>query len=1056
MSSDEQVRPHVLLLEKMEGAKKPLLLFILGLTASIFPHQSCSFNLDLINYSEQSGPEGSYFGFSVDFLQANSKEVSVVVGAPRDNVGNSQGGSVFNCPWTSTKGPCKRLAFDQTGDENITFNDIFLLAHKSNQWLGATVRVYNSSILACAPLFHWNVVQGTEEAMNTPVGNCQLLDTETGSLANYAPCRGIAVEESYTKARGFRDRRYCEVGFSSDFTKDGRMVLGAPGGFFFQGQIITAPLQNIMASGKTFSPIHSLVGESQSTERFDHYDLYLGYSVATGQFNADSVPDYVVGVPNDLNTVGSVKLFNGAAVSLKIMKTLRGSQVASYFGHCVAVTDINRDGRDDILVGAPLFMEHLSTQKLREVGQVYVYLQKESYLISPTPDQILAGTHTYGRFGSTIAPLGDIDHDGFNDVAVGAPGSGEGGWVFIYMGQSDGLSPQFVQVIESPFQPPKPASAFGFSIRGGTDIDGNGYPDLIIGAWGADKVVIYRTKAVVRTKAQLSFFPDFLNPDENFCQVYNTTASCFTIMMCVSVTGNRIPEEIVLNTEIQLDKLKPNMARRTLLVETTQPHSQFQLSINRNIGTACRNLTAYLLAEFKDKLSPIVVSLNYKLANSTAAMLHGQSAIVGQTRIILDCGDDNICIPDLKLAAESDGKPFLIGDENPALLIIKAENQGEGAYETELHVRLPARTHLQSVLSNKEGFTHLRCGPKKDNGSVIVVCELGNPMKAGQKLQAGLFFSIGGLEEVETHVSFHLQIKSKNSQNPDSNPVEVKINVQAVASLEMRGVSSPTECVLPIAKWEPKPYPEELEDVGPLVEHVYELRNKGPSPVNARLQLHFPVQQNGSYLLYVFANASEELLSCNTNYSIDPQRLVKSEPTNVTTLPVHHLNKREVQQQQDELVQQRKETVYVNCSSGEPCVVFNCVAAGLQRDGRAVVRVAARLWVNTLLQTPYVNYVLLSTAYFEVLSVPSKIQPKVFPSGQAQTNTTVVWRSPDGQKEMPVWWILVSVIAGLLLLAMLSIIFWKMGFFKRSRPPTDVEDDDDATQELQAEQSPTE
>lgn len=60
------------------------------------------------------------------------------------------------------------------------------------------------------------------------------------------------------------------------------------------------------------------------------------------------------------------------------------------------------------------------------------------------------------------------------DVAVGAPGSGEGGQVFIYMGQSNGLNPQYVQVIKSPFQSLAPA--FGFSIRGGTDIDNNGYP----------------------------------------------------------------------------------------------------------------------------------------------------------------------------------------------------------------------------------------------------------------------------------------------------------------------------------------------------------------------------------------------------------------------------------------------------------------------------------------------------------------------------------------------------------------------------------------------------
>lgn len=69
---------------------------------------------------------------------------------------------------------------------------------------------------------------------------------------------------------------------------------------------------------------------------------------------------------------------------------------------------------DDILIGAPLFMEQLSTQKFREVGQVYVYLQRKGFSFSSRPNQILTGTHAYGRFGSAIVPLGDIDHDGFN------------------------------------------------------------------------------------------------------------------------------------------------------------------------------------------------------------------------------------------------------------------------------------------------------------------------------------------------------------------------------------------------------------------------------------------------------------------------------------------------------------------------------------------------------------------------------------------------------------------------------------------------------------------
>ncbi len=63
-------------------------------------------------------------------------------------------------------------------------------------------------------------------------------------------------------------------------------------------------------------------------------------------------------------------------------------------------------------------------------------------------------------------------------MAVGAPGSGEGGQVFIYLGQSDGLTDQYAQVIESPFKTLKDPPMFGFSMRGGTDIDDNGYPGM--------------------------------------------------------------------------------------------------------------------------------------------------------------------------------------------------------------------------------------------------------------------------------------------------------------------------------------------------------------------------------------------------------------------------------------------------------------------------------------------------------------------------------------------------------------------------------------------------
>lgn len=67
----------------------------------------------------------------------------------------------------------------------------------------------------------------------------------------------------------------------------------------------------------------------------------------------------------------------------------------------------------DLLVGAPMFMVRGSEGRLEEMGRVYVYLQRDplNLEIQLPP---LTGTQAFGRFGSTIAPLGDLNQDGFN------------------------------------------------------------------------------------------------------------------------------------------------------------------------------------------------------------------------------------------------------------------------------------------------------------------------------------------------------------------------------------------------------------------------------------------------------------------------------------------------------------------------------------------------------------------------------------------------------------------------------------------------------------------
>ncbi|CAL8255937.1 unnamed protein product [Boreogadus saida] len=188
----------------------------------------------------------------------------------------------------------------------------------------------------------------------------------------------------------------------------------------------------------------------------------------------------IAGVPRGAQNFGYVAMIN--STNLTFIQNFSGEQMASYFGYSVAVADLNGDGMDDVLVGAPLYMEREMESKPREVGRVYLYLQLAPLTFSqPIP---ITGTYTFGRFGTAIATLGDINQDGFNDVAVGCPFGGDdrGGRVLIFNGRRDvaarGLA--LSQELRAAAPAAAPAAGglpgYGFTLRGGHDLDNNHYP----------------------------------------------------------------------------------------------------------------------------------------------------------------------------------------------------------------------------------------------------------------------------------------------------------------------------------------------------------------------------------------------------------------------------------------------------------------------------------------------------------------------------------------------------------------------------------------------------
>ncbi|KAM9828983.1 integrin alpha-5 [Syngnathus typhle] len=1020
------------------------LLCLAGLLLAFLP--GCgAFNLDVENPSVYSGDNGSYFGYAVDFYLADSASASVVVGAPKAHtkqINIVEGGSVSYCPWSLGQTDCHTIGFDTKGARVVLINNTeHQIEFKSHQWFGATVRSHGDTILACAPLYSWRTEKDIPRSDAT--GTCYLSVQNFTKFVEYAPCRTEISDEG--------GQGYCQGGFSADFTTDGRVVLGGPGSYFWQGQVISADKEDIIEAYYPGYFMQSVGGQIQTKQvQAKHDDSYQGYSVAVGEFSGDQVEDFVAGVPKGVMLYGLVSILNGT--DLKMMINYTGEQMGSYFGYAVATTDINSDGMIDLLVGAPMFMTRGSDGRLEEMGRVYVYLQRAPLSLELGPLH-LTGTQVFGRFGSTIAPLGDLNQDGFNDVAVSSPFGGEEqqGLVYIFNGFHQGLKEKPSQVIAGQWAAGSIPASFGFALRGAKDLDRNGYPDLIVGAFGVDKAVLYRSRPIVNTSASLTVYPTMINPEEKNCMITNgntsISVSCVNLSFCISADGKHLPDVLDFQVELQLDsqKLKQKGAvRRALFLDSQQPLLQRNIRV-RHGERVCNHTKIYLRdeKEFRDKLSSILVALNFSLDSKAAADQHGlrpilnyQSAnnIEQKAQILLDCGEDNICVPDLKLAVHGDRKEVYLGDDNALTLTFNARNEGEGgAYEAELYVVLPPEADYSGIARNNESLTQLTCSYDTENQTRYLSCDLGNPMKSGTSLWAGLRFTVPRLKDTHKTVQFELQIRSKNENNSHSEVAPYKLEVVVQAEVILQGVSRPDKVFFPPANWKVTKNYEMEQEVGPAVEHIYELVNNGPSRIShTLLELRCPLAAQGHNLLYPLEFSTEGPINCTSDSNVNRlqlrlQHTATESPHLALRAQEHRVERREAHKNP------LAHSTNLSCSNVN-CWALQCQVGLLEKGTTAILKVRSRVWAETFMERAYKQYVLECLARYSVKTMPYAILPKHVPSGHKKVVTPVVWNKPDIDNSVPLWIIILAILAGLLLLALLIYVLYKFGFFKRSLP----------------------
>jgi hypothetical protein len=323
---------------------------------------------------------------------------------------------------------------------------------------------------------------------------------------------GLLSHDWWRDAIGGEDLLGAAVSAAGDINGDGfgDLLIGMPGtddGEIDEGRavLILGASQSVQA----VSTASGFVGAS---------GMQLGRSLAFGDFNADGFDTLVIGAPgvgqvqfSDATTLevplGAVSFgavvrnvgdvdgngypdllvgAPGAGAAFLYLSTSDGVEktydarfdsnqddvdfALAAGGGC----DVNGDGLSDMVIGAPRHSDG-------EAGEGAAFLVYGTTEVSAfTRIQLLQVNQAGAQFGTAVACAGDLNGDGFGDLAVGAPGFDDGetdeGAVFVYFGTEDNPSAPVRRESNVSY------AAMGTAVAGAGDTNGDGLDDLIVGA----------------------------------------------------------------------------------------------------------------------------------------------------------------------------------------------------------------------------------------------------------------------------------------------------------------------------------------------------------------------------------------------------------------------------------------------------------------------------------------------------------------------------------------------------------------------------------------------
>nr|XP_056713722.1 integrin alpha-9 [Euleptes europaea] len=993
-----------------------------ALLAALAAALAGSYNVDLEQPVLFQGPNGSFFGYSVlEHYYDNTRWV--LVGAPKADSKYSASvkspGAVFKCRvHTNPERRCTELDMGRGNTRGAPCGKT-CREDRDDEWMGVSLARQpkaGGSILACA--HRWkNVYYETEYIL--PHGFCNVIPPNLGSYGR----KLIPCYEEYKKKYG-EEHGSCQAGIAGFFTEE-LVVMGAPGSFYWTGTIKVLNL--------TDSTYFKLNDDSVIAKRY----TYLGYAVTAGHFSQLTTTDIVGGAPQD-GGIGKVYIFRTDRRSLSLVKIFQasGKKMGSYFGSSLCAVDLNSDGLSDLLVGAPLFSE------IRDEGQVTVYLSRGNGVLEE--QLVLNGDNAYNaHFGESMASLGDIDDDGFPDVAIGAPKEDDyTGAVYIYHGHSGGMVPQYSMRISGKRISPR-LQMFGQSISGGVDMDGNGYPDVTIGAFVSNNVILLRSRPVITLDVSV-FLPASIDITAPQCHDGLQEVNCLNVTACFRFNGKHVPGKIELNYNLTSDVSKKEKTHpiRVYFVSSGEAMGQITDTLQLSyMQESCKSYLVYVKRRVKDVISPIVFEAAYSLAEHFTAKEEkelpslkpvlrwkkGQKmAQRNQTVFERNCQSDD-CAADLKLLGKlflssvDDKAPYLaLGAVKNISLNISVSNIGDDAYDTNVSFNFSRELFFIKMWQKEEmGIACELLEPESD----FLKCSVGFPfMRSKSKYEFSVIFDTSHLSGEEEVLSFLVTAQSGNLEHSlHDNTLVLSVPLKHEVDSSITGVVSPSSFV----------YGESVEASQFIQLEDFECHFQ---PLNFTLQVYNagPSTLPGSFVDISF-----------------PNRL------SATGAEMFHIQQMMVAQDKGNCSFQRNPT---------PCVIpqekeniFHTIFAFFTKSGRKVLDcerpgrscLIVRCNLSSLAKAESRSidvYMLLNT---EILKKDSSSVIQFVTRAKVRVDTTIrAVEVPSGNSEDAMvvfealhnleprgyvvgWIIAISLLVGILIFLLLAVLLWKMGFFRR-------------------------